>query len=59
GLPLLMLEFLVEAAESGAVMDRARSSFPPASAVVFAFDEHMRPSFSNLYLARDHGGGPT
>lgn len=56
GLPLLMLEYLVEASESGAVMDRARSSFPPASAVVFAFDEHMRPSFSNLYLARDAGG---
>lgn len=57
GLPLYMLELLTEAAESASVMDKARGSFPPASAVVFEFDEHLRPTFSNLYLARDHGGG--
>lgn len=57
GLPVYMLELLAEAAESGPVIDRARAGFPPASAVVFHFDEHLRPSFCNLYLARDHGGG--
>ena len=28
-----------------------------ASAVVFDFDEHLRPRFSSLFFAADHGGG--
>ncbi len=57
GLPLAMLELIIEAAEPASVMDRARSKFPPASAVVFDFDEHLRPRFSSLFFAADHGGG--
>jgi phosphohistidine phosphatase len=57
GVPVAMLELLVEAAESASVVDRARASFPTASAVVFEFDEALRPRFWNLYYAKDHGGG--
>lgn len=57
GVPVAMLELMLEGAEPASVIDKARGSFPTASAVVFAFDEALRPRFWNLYLAGDHGGG--
>jgi len=57
GVPMAMLELLIEGAEPASVLEKARGSFPTASAVVFEFDAALRPRFWNLYLAGDHGGG--
>lgn len=57
GVPMAMLELLIEGAEGASVLEKARGSFPTASAVVFEFDAALRPRFWNLYLAKDHGGG--
>lgn len=57
GIPVAMLELMVEGAEPASTIDKARASFPTASAAVFEFDEAMRPRFWNLYFAKDHGGG--
>lgn len=57
GIPVAMLELMVEGAEPTSTIDRARASFPTASAAVFEFDEALRPRFWNLYFAKDHGGG--
>lgn len=57
GIPMAMLELLIEGAEGASTIDKARGSFPTASAVVFEFDEALRPRFWSLYYAKDHGGG--
>lgn len=57
GIPVAMLELMVEGAEPASTIDKARASFPTASAAVFEFDEALRPRFWNLYFAKDHGGG--
>lgn len=57
GIPVAMLELMIDGAEPASTIDKARTSFPTASAVVFEFDEALRPRFWNLYFARDHGGG--
>lgn len=57
GIPMAMLELIIEAAEPASVLDKARGSFPTASAVAFEFDEAMRPRFWNIWYAKDHGGG--
>lgn len=57
GVPMAMLELIIEAAEPASVLDKAKASFPTASAVAFEFDEAMRPRFWNIWHARDHGGG--
>lgn len=57
GVPVAMLELMLEGAEPASVIERARGSFPTASAVVFEFDAALRPRFWNLWLVKDHGGG--
>ena len=57
GVPMAMLELLIEGAEGASVIEKARGSFPTASAVVFEFDEAQRPRFWNIFYAKDHGGG--
>ena len=57
GIPMAMLELIIEAAEPASVLDKARGAFPTASAVAFEFDEAMRPRFWNIWFAKDHGGG--
>lgn len=57
GIPMAMLELIIEAAEPASVLDKARGGFPTASAVAFEFDEAMRPRFWNIWFAKDHGGG--
>lgn len=57
GMPLAMLELIIEAGEPASVLERARSRFPTSSVAVFDFDEHQRPRFANLFFAKDHGGG--
>jgi len=57
GVPLAMLELMLEGAEPASVIEKARGSFPTASAVAFEFDGAMRPRFWNLWLVKDHGGG--
>lgn len=57
GVPMAMLELIIEGAEPASVIEKARGSFPTSSAVVFEFDAAMRPRFWNIFYARDHGGG--
>lgn len=57
GVPMAMLELMLEAAEPASVIEKARGSFPTASVVAFEFDAALRPRFWNLWLAKDHGGG--
>jgi phosphohistidine phosphatase len=57
GVPMAMLELIIEAAEPASVLEKARGSFPTASAVAFEFDDAMRPRFWNVWYAKDHGGG--
>lgn len=57
GIPMAMLELIIEAAEPASVLDKARGSFPTASAVAFEFDAAVRPRFWNIWYAKDHGGG--
>ena len=57
GDPMAMLELIIEAAEPASVMDKARGSFPTASAVAFEFDAGLKPRFWNIWYAKDHGGG--
>jgi phosphohistidine phosphatase len=57
GVPMAMLELIIEGAEPASVIEKARGSFPTASAVVFEFDAAMRPRFWNIFYAKDHGGG--
>ena len=57
GVPMAMLELIIEGGEPASVIEKARGSFPTASAVVFEFDEAMRPRFWNIFYAKDHGGG--
>lgn len=48
---------LIEGAASGAVLDRVKSKFPTATAVVYDLDVAGRPLFAGLYLPKDYGGG--
>lgn len=57
GIPLAMLELMLEGAEPASVIEKARGSFPTASAVAFDFDGALRPRFWNIWFAADHGGG--
>jgi phosphohistidine phosphatase len=57
GLHELAVQLVVEGAGSGAVLDRVRSKFPTAAAIVYDLDVVGRPVFGGLYLAKDYGGG--
>jgi hypothetical protein len=39
------------------VLEKVRSKFPTAVAVVYDLDAAERPVFAGLYLAKDYGGG--
>ena len=57
GVPMAMLELMIEGAEPASVLEKARGSFPTSSCVAFEFDDAYRPRFWNIWFASDHGGG--
>jgi len=58
GLQELAVQLLTEGAAPPSLVDRARRQFPTASAAVFLFDAHGRPSFDGLFFPeRDLGRG--
>ena len=58
GLQELTVQLLTEGSAPPSLIDRARRQFPTASAAVFLFDAHDRPSFDGLFFPeRDLGRG--
>jgi len=50
GLQELTVQLLTEGSAPPSLIDRARRQFPTASAAVFLFDAHDRPSFDGLFF---------
>jgi phosphohistidine phosphatase len=57
GLHELAVQLVVEGAGSGAVLEKVRSKFPTAAAVVYDLDLVGRAVFGGLYTPKDYGGG--
>lgn len=57
GLHELAVRLMVDGAASGALLERVKSKFPTATAIVFDLDVAGRPMFAGLYLPKDYGGG--
>jgi phosphohistidine phosphatase len=57
GVHELVLHLLVDGGAGGAVIGRAGSRFPTATAAAFLVDAGGRPSYDGLFFVTDHGGG--
>lgn len=57
GVHELVLHLLVDGGAGGAVIGRAGSRFPTATAAAFLMDAGGRPSYDGLFYVTDHGGG--
>jgi phosphohistidine phosphatase len=53
----LAVALMVEGGASGALLERVKSKFPTATAIVYDLDVAGRPLFAGLYIPKDHGGG--
>ena len=57
GLQELAVRYLINAAASGAVLERVSGKFPTPTAVLYDVDPAGRPMFAGLFYAKDYGGG--
>lgn len=57
GVHELVVHLLVDGGAGGAVISRAASRFPTATAAAFLIDAAGRPSYDGLFFVTDHGGG--
>lgn len=56
GIHELVIHLLVDGGAGGAVIGKASSRFPTATAAAFLIDAGGRPSYDGLFFVTDHGG---